>query len=103
MKKCVKVVLSGVCDAEGLCATLRQAVETEALEGVVEQTDHDVIELIVHGTKDRVDEYVGGVEYVALSFGSKHKCPISFAVEPFYKDEDYRGVLRFLKRGMSRR
>lgn len=103
MKKCVKIILSGVCDAEGLYTTLQQTVDTGNLEGVVEQTDQDVIELIVNGSKDNVDDCVDAVELAAYAHGEQRKCRVYFAVEPFFKNEDYRGVVRYLRRGALRR
>lgn len=99
MKKCVRVVISSVRDPEAFIERVRKDVNTDGVEGVVDVSMPDTIELVAHGPKELVDTFVNDVEGAVITYNIKKRDHASFSVEPYFKDEDYRGVVRFLKKG----
>ena len=103
MKKCVKIILSDVRDPQALYDALRNGTSMNDIEGVVEVVTPDIIEITVSGIKDVVDKFVNEVEDVIIAYNLHFTQHIKFIVEPFYKNEDYRGVVRFLRKGTPHR
>jgi len=99
MKKCVRITISNIRDPDTFIDRVKQDIQTSGIEGVVEIVVSDMVELSVYGPKELVDAFVNEVEGVLITYNVKKHDHAAFAVEPFFKDEDYRGVVRFLKKG----
>lgn len=99
MKKCIRITISSIREPNAFIECVRRDVDTSGLEGVVEVVVPDTIELITYGPKEQVDDFVNEVEGALITYNIKHRDHAGFAVEPHFKNEDYRGVVRFLKRG----
>lgn len=98
MVKCVRVVLGNVSDIEEFYALLKKQVVADAVEGTATPTKDNGIDIVVHGNKEQVDAFVDAVEEIAVKQSLKKKQEISFFVEPHLKEEDYRGLFRFIKK-----
>ena len=103
MRKCVKVFLIGVRDPDALVTFIKRTVKFAELEGLVETVVPDALEIVLYGLKDAVDAVVASLELAAAKKGVSQKQQISFSVEPHVKDEDYRGVVRFIKKAEPKR
>ena len=103
MKKCVKITLTGVRHPQALYDRLKKETHTSELEGVVELPESDTIDIVVFGLKDPVDFFVNEIDGIVLAYNFEKGERVQFAVEPFYKTEDYRGVIRFVKKPILRR
>lgn len=103
MKKCVKITLTGVRHPQVLYDRLKKNTHTSDLEGVVEHPEADIIDIVVFGFKDTVDLFINDVDGIVLAYNFEKGEHVQFAVEPFYKTEDYRGVIRFVKKPILRR
>ena len=99
MKKCVRITIFNIRDPDTFIDRVKHDIQTGGIEGVVEVVVPDMIELSVYGPKELVDDFVNEVEGVLITYNVKRRDHATFAVEPFFKDEDYRGVVRFLKKG----
>ena len=102
MRKCVKIVLTDFvehCDSvENLYKMLKKNLSFDNVEGVVQPFSEDEVHLVVYGPKARVDDLVDALEEAVIREGATAKHMMGFSVEPFLKDEDYRGVFRFVQR-----
>lgn len=98
MKKCVKVLVMPVRNPDEWVARIKKEVNLEGLEGVVGVVQPDTIDITLFGDKDRVDEGVNVVEELVIRYNLAHKDMAHFSVEPFLKSEDFRGVVRFVKK-----
>ncbi|HBL98493.1 TPA: hypothetical protein DDZ86_02520 [Candidatus Dependentiae bacterium] len=98
MKKCVKITLSDVRDANALYDLLKADTSMNDIEGVIETIMPDIVEITVYGSKDAVDRFVNEVDGAILTFNLNTAQRIKFMVEPFLKNEDYRGIMRFLRK-----
>lgn len=98
MNKCVKVLLSEVGDLGALATAIKKSVAFAGVEGLVEEAIPDTLEIVLYGPKESVDVAVVELEVFVAKKGAKQKKRIGFAVEPFVKNEDYRGVVRFIKK-----
>lgn len=103
MKKCVRITVSSIRDPDTFLTCLKKDVDVSGVEGVVEVIVPDTIEIIIYGTKDGVDEFVNMVDGCLIKHNLNKRDHASFGVEPFLKDEDYRGVVRFVKKSGGRR
>ncbi|MCL5436768.1 MAG: hypothetical protein M1549_02750 [Candidatus Dependentiae bacterium] len=99
MKKCVRITVSNIRDPDGFIDRVKRDVKIDGVEGVVEVVVPDMVELALYGLKEAVDDFVNELEGVLIRYNVKGRDHATFIVEPFFKDEDYRGVIRFLKRG----
>lgn len=101
MRKCVKVVLSDFDDyfddLESLYKMLKKRLSLDDLEGVVQPQEEEV-HMVIYGPKERVDEVVDMLEEFVIKEGATAKHMMGLSVEPFLKDEDYRGVFRFIQK-----
>lgn len=98
MKKCIRITVSGVRDPDAFTERVKHDVNTNGVEGVVDIIVPDMVELVAYGPKEQVDLFVNEVEGVVITYNIKKRDHASFAVEPYFKEEDYRGVVRFLKK-----
>lgn len=98
MRKCVKITITEFGDLDALYTLLKKKLSFEGLEGHVEPVSDDEVHIVVYGTKKEVDFFVGAFEDVILAENENRKHEIIYFFEPFLKDEDYRGVFRFIKK-----
>lgn len=99
MKKCVRITVFNIRDPDHFLESLKKNVDMGGIEGVVEIVMPDVIELSIYGAKEMVDSFINELEGVLITHNIKRRDHATFSVEPFLKEEDYRGVVRFLKKG----
>lgn len=97
MKKCIKVSLINVSDVEKVFNDLKNTFVRPHFEGVAYVRDENVIECIMHGKKEVVDEAVERIQDLLINYQLREKSDIDCLVEPHIKDEDYRGVFRFIQ------
>lgn len=97
MQKCVKITISGVSDLDLFYQDCKKMLKVDGVEGVVQPADDQDVLIIVHGPKERVDEFVIAADEVTIKYAEKHEQDINFFVEPFFKEENYRGLFRFIK------
>lgn len=97
MKKCVRIVLGQVTPMHIFWGKLAKLFSAVNVEGIVEQEDAQTISAVVYGGLDIVNGLVGDVEEFVIRHNLKNGSEISFAVEPHFKNEDYRGIVRFVK------
>lgn len=98
MRKCVKVILKEVDCVDAMYDILKSKVPMGNFEGVAEEFDSGTIGLFVYGDKELVDQFVDAIGEIVVNKQIFHKNNISFIVEPFFRQEDYRGVFRFIKK-----
>lgn len=98
VNKCVKVLLNKVSDLAILTGAIKKSVLFEGVEGLVEEVIPDTLEIVLYGPKELVDSAVIELELFVAKKSVQQKKQIGFAVEPFAKKEDYRGVVRFIKK-----
>jgi hypothetical protein len=81
-------------DVDSLYKVLKKKVDFKEVEGVAQVCDdqEQEVELVLYGPKDSIDEVVDAIDEVAM------KEEITVSVEPFLKEEDFRGVFRFIQR-----
>lgn len=101
MRKCVKVILfdfnTHFKDIDTLYQTIKKRIPFEGLEGVV-QPEEEEVHMVIYGLKERVDDAVDALEEFVITEGAQTQHMMGLSVEPFLKDEDYRGVFRFIQR-----
>lgn len=97
MKKCVKIILAPIRSCERFLGHFKKTVNLSSIEGVVE-CDNGEIEVVLHGNLEEVNSLIGTIEECAIRYNIDHNEEILFAVEPCAKTEDFRGVVRFLRR-----
>ncbi len=101
MRKCVKVILGDFKDhfddLDSLYKILKKRLALSDLEGVV-QPDDGEIHIVIYGPKERVDAAVDALEEFVIKESAGSKDMMSMTVEPFLKEEDYRGVFRFVQK-----
>lgn len=98
MRKCVKMVVTDYQDIETFYKTLKKHVNVNAVEGLAEPISDEELQIIVYGPKDEVDDFVCAVEDAVSVVVGESNHGSSFMVEPFIKEEDYRGIFRFIKK-----
>lgn len=103
MKKCVRITVSSIRDPDTFLACLKKDAEMGGVEGVVEVIVPDTVEITIYGTKDGVDEFVNMVDGCLIKHNLSKRDHASLALEPHFKEEDYRGVVRFIKKGGGHR
>ncbi len=103
MKKCVKITLSDVLEPHALYDALKKGASMDEIEGVIEAVNPDIVEIIVSGAKDAVDKFVNEVDGVIITYNLNSSHHVKFMVEPFFKNEDFRGIVRFLRKGSLNR
>lgn len=99
MLKSVKVTISDLKDREKMYAAIKKGMEalnTQGLEGTAESKRKNII-MKVHGPKNVVDEFVNMVDDLVAELIVRYDEEVDMFVEPFFKDEEFRGVFRFLK------
>jgi hypothetical protein len=82
-------------DIESLYTTIKKKGPICHLEGLA-QPNGEMLEFIVRGQKEFVDEFVGVVDEVVIKYGIKEKKYMPMAVEPCFDAEEYRDIFRFL-------
>lgn len=101
MRKCVKIVLSDFeeyfDDLASLYKMLKKRLPFDNLEGVVQPQEREV-HMMICGPKEQVDAAVDALEEFVIQEGVSAKHMMGMSVEPFLKDEDYRGVFRFVQK-----
>jgi hypothetical protein len=98
MRKCVKIILTDFGDLDVLYTLLKKKLSFDDLEGYAEPFSDEELHIVLYGPKKEVDNFVGSIEEIVLKANAHTKDEIGFFVEPFLKDEDYRGVFRFIKK-----
>jgi hypothetical protein len=98
MRKCVKITITEFGDLDALYKVLKKKLSFDDLEGYAEPVLDDELHIVVYGPKEAVDLFVGNLEDVLLAENENRKHDIVYFFEPFLKDEDYRGVFRFVKK-----
>jgi hypothetical protein len=98
MRKCVKITLTEFGDLDKLYALLKNKLSFDDLEGHIEPVSDDEVAIVVYGLKKVVDAFISSLEDVILAENEKRKHEIIYFFEPFLKEEDYRGLFRFIKK-----
>lgn len=98
MRKCVKITLTDFGDIDTLYSLLKKKMSFDDLEGYAHAPSEDEVNIVLYGPKEEVDNFVGALEEIVLKANAHTDDAIGFFVEPFIKDEDYRGVFRFIKK-----
>jgi len=88
------MIISDFGDVDSLYKMLKKKVNFNGVEGVAQVCDDQAheVELVLSGPKDAIDEVVDVIDEVAM------KEDINVSVEPFLKEEDFRGVFRFIQK-----
>lgn len=94
MRKCVKMIISDFSDIDALYKMLKKKVDFKRVEGVANVSDEheNEVELIVYGSKEAIDDVVDAIDTLAMDE------EMSVSVEPFLKEEDFRGIFRFIQK-----
>jgi acylphosphatase len=92
MKKCVRIVFTQENGFALLDATIKDVARKLDLEGTAAQVHDNEYEIIVHGEKEKVDQFIDKAieQFIQEDVDDYH-------VEPFLKEEDYRGVFRVVR------
>lgn len=98
MRKCVKIIITDFGDLDAFYKLLKKKAPLDNLEGYAEPVFEEELHIVVYGHKEEVDDFVGSVEEIVLKENADAGHEIGFSVEPFIKDEDYRGIFRFIKK-----
>ena len=99
MRKCVKMIVTDYHDVDVFYKALKKRANVGAVEGVAEPLSDEELQIVVYGPKESVDEFVGAVEDTVITIAEEGDDQASeLMVEPFIKEEDYRGVFRFIKK-----
>ena len=98
MRKCVKMVVTDYQDIEAFYKAIKKYANINAIEGVAEPVSEEELQIIVYGPKEDVDDFVCAVEDAVSIFAATSNQGSGFMVEPFIKEEDYRGIFRFIKK-----
>ncbi|MBN2267253.1 MAG: hypothetical protein JW725_02830 [Candidatus Babeliaceae bacterium] len=98
MRKCVKIILTQIDSCERFVSRFKKNISLVAVEGIVEYCDVGCLEITLHGNLDEVNNLIGTIEEFVIRHNVDHSGEVLFAVEPCMKSEDYRGVVRFVKR-----
>lgn len=98
MRKCVKITLTAFGDLDALYKLLKKKLSFDDLEGYAEPSVEEELHIVVYGPKEAVDTFVGTFEDAILAENENRKHEMIYFFEPFLKDEDYRGVFRFIKK-----
>ena len=99
MLKCIKIILTEVgSEVEWFYRALKKSIDFDDLEGLVAPAENGGVRLVINGPKELVDSFVDVVDEIVLKHNIKKKTNIGLFVEPFFKDEDYRGLFRFIKK-----
>jgi acylphosphatase len=98
MRKCVKMIITDYHDIDAFYKVLKKRAHMDNIEGVAEPISEEELQIIVHGPKDEVDDFVCAVEDAVSAVADQSNQDSGFMVEPFIKEEDYRGVFRFIKK-----
>lgn len=96
MRKCIKIIITDFGDVDMLYSVLKKKLNFAGIEGIATSSDDEVY-MIVYGPKEEVNSFVEDLEIVLDKESSHRKTPIGVLVEPYFKEEDYRGVFRFIK------
>lgn len=102
MKKCVKIVLAPIRSADKFLNLFKKTISLTAVEGLIEFDESGDMGIELYGEKEAVNILVDDIEALVIRYNLENKESIGFSVEPFVKNEDYRGVVRFIRRGNVR-
>ena len=98
MRKCVKMIVTDYHDIEAFYKAIKKFANVNTVEGVAEPLSDEELQIIVYGPKNEVDDFVCAVEDAVSVVAENSDQGSGFMVEPFIKDEDYRGIFRFIKK-----
>jgi len=91
MKKCVRITFA-VSDGSRVLESIKKKARSLELEGIAYHEQDDEFGIIVNGEKEIVEKFIDAVHAIIIEAGSE-----DFHVEPYSKQEDYRGVFRVLQ------
>lgn len=90
MKKCVRITFE--VENGKILESIKKKARSLDVEGIAYRSASDEYETIVHGEKEQVEKFIDAVHAAIIEAGSE-----DFYVEPYLKEEDYRGVFRVLQ------
>jgi len=91
MKKCVRITFA-VSEPDKVLESIKKKARSLELEGIAYHDQADEYAAVVHGEKEQVEKFIDAVHAIIIEAGSE-----DFYVEPYPKEEDFRGVFRVLQ------
>lgn len=98
MRKCIKMIVTDYHDIDAFYKAVKKYADFAQVEGVAEPLSEEELQIVVYGPKESVDDFVCAVEDAVITVAEESSQGSGLMVEPFIKEEDYRGVFRFIKK-----
>jgi acylphosphatase len=92
MKQCLRITFSMEVPRNFFEDIIQKHAQKLCLEGTVQKVGPREIKVIVCGTHEAVDEFLG-----TFHKETANRSIDAFQVEPFVRDRDYRGVFRIIE------
>lgn len=92
MKKCVRIIFAYKNGWDFLEEYAKKYARSLDIEGIAEKEEKNTYAIVVNGKKEAVDTFVDKLQEMFVKKGVD-----DYMIEPFLKEEDYRGVFRVIK------
>lgn len=93
MNRSVCITISITATPEVLKNLVQKSANALKLQGTAHAVDKDSIKVMAYGSGDAIEQFID-----MLYEGYKDHHPDLIEVEPFTKDQDYRGVFRIIEK-----